>query len=398
MATTEVRYENGTTDYGEDSDEETLERWVAHPGDIQRILNLEKELERVKERARTEQESEREVTPSTDNDGSDDSLPNTCHMDGEEVTTMTSPTSLRIPPFGGTPGENLSSFFKMFHRAVRWVVYPRYPAGEEGRRQKEMDMALVIQDNFIGKALEESDAFPEAAYESVQAFKEALRQAFPQSETVAASKEDQRKVKALRFYETLSIIDPETGDRDPPELYVQRARWFRQYLPDTLHRRLAHLFLAGLHDVQLVYAIKSTIPADELTFDNVVERYQRCNATEWGQVVTLGPDEADALIRAPSATRVVAPRPEEKAENTLAQVVTEVMNRSIGAQEQMAQAMQTQSYQMAQLIGTVSTNSHPNSRPIPVVSALMPTSVFPTLRQPPRIVPVTTSSGESSGP
>jgi len=146
-----------------------------------------------------------------------------------------------------------------------------------------------------------------------------------------------------------------------------------------------------------MYAIKSTIPVNELTFENVVERYQRCNATEWGQVVTLGPDEADTLIRPPSATRVVAPRPEEKVENSLAQVVTEVMNRSIGAQEQMAQAMQTQSYQMARLIGTVSTNSHPNSHPIPVVIAPMPTSVFSTLRQPPRIVPVATSSGESSG-
>ena len=132
-------------------------------------------------------------------------------MDGEEVTTMTSPTSLRIPPFGGTPGENLSSFFRRFDRAVRWVVYPRYPAGEEGRRQKEMDMALMIQDNLIGKALEESDAFPEAAYESLQAFKEALRQAFPQSETVAASKEDQRKVKAV-FYIVQSVRPvPRTG-------------------------------------------------------------------------------------------------------------------------------------------------------------------------------------------
>jgi len=193
-----------------------------------------------------------------------------------------------------------------------------------------MDMALMIQDNLIGKALEESDTLPEAAYEFVPAFKDALRQAFPQSETVVASKEDQRKVKALRFYETLSIIDPETGDRDPPELYVQRARWFRQYLPDTRHCRLAHLFLIGLHDVHLMYAIKSTIPVNELTFDNVVERYERCNATEWGQVVTLGPDEADTLIRAPSATKAAVPRSEETAENRLAQVVTEVMNRSIG--------------------------------------------------------------------
>jgi len=37
-----------------------------------------------------------------------------------------------------------------------------------------MDMALMIQDNLIGKALEESAAFPEAASESMQAFKDAL--------------------------------------------------------------------------------------------------------------------------------------------------------------------------------------------------------------------------------
>jgi len=124
VATTEVRYENGTTGYGEDSAEETLERWVAHPGDIQRILNLEKELERVKERARKEQESEREVTPSTGNDGSGDSLPNTYHMDGEEVMTSASPTSLRIPPFGGTPCENLSSLFRRFDSGTVRSISP----------------------------------------------------------------------------------------------------------------------------------------------------------------------------------------------------------------------------------------------------------------------------------
>ena len=204
-----MRYENGKTDYEEDSDEETPERWVAHPGDIQHILSLQEELERTKERAREEHASEWEVTPSTDNDGSDNSLSDTYHMDAEEVTTMTIPTSLRTPPFGGTPGENLSSFFRRFDRAVRWVVHPRYSAGEEGRRQKEMDMALMIQDNLIGKALEESDTFPEAAYESA-GFQ-------GRSETgVPTIGNGGVKAKALSFYETLSIIDPETGDRDPP--------------------------------------------------------------------------------------------------------------------------------------------------------------------------------------
>jgi hypothetical protein len=30
-----------------------------------------------------------------------------------------------------------------------------------------------------------------------------------------------------------------------------------------------------------------TIPSDELTFDNEVERYQRCHVTEWGATSTL---------------------------------------------------------------------------------------------------------------
>ena len=71
-----------------------------------------------------------------------------------------------------------------------------------------------------------------------------------------------------------------------------------------------------------------------------------------------------ALVRVPSDVKVAVPMSEEAAENTLAQVVAEVMNQSIGAQEQMAQAMQTQSYQMARLIGMVSTNS----QPIPVLN------------------------------
>jgi hypothetical protein len=214
-------------------------------------------------------------------------------------------------------------------------VYPPYPPGEEGKKQKEVDMAGMLLNSLVGKALKEVDAFPEVAYESVEGFKDALRQAFPQSDTVVASKEEQRKVKAMRFYETLSIIDPETADRDPPELYIQRAKWFQQYLPDTLHRRLAHLFLAGLHDGQLVYSIKSSSPTDQLTFDNVVKIYQRCNATEWGPAVTLGPDEADTLIRAPSAARAAASK-EEPTESTLAQVMAEAMNQAIGAQEQIA--------------------------------------------------------------
>jgi hypothetical protein len=233
VAATEVRYDDEKTDSEEDSDEEVLERWVAYPQDIQRVLNLQEELERARERERDEQISERGVIPFTDNHGSEDISSITHHMNAEGAATMTTPTPLRIPPFGGAPGENLRNFFRRFDQAVRWVVYPPYPPGEEGKKQKEMDMAGMIQNSLVGKALEESDTFLEAAYESVEAFKEAPRQAFPQSETVVASKEDQRKVKALRFYETQSIIDPETGDRDPPELYVQRAKWFRQYLPDT---------------------------------------------------------------------------------------------------------------------------------------------------------------------
>jgi hypothetical protein len=160
-----------------------------------------------------------------------------------------------------------------------------------------MGMVLMIPDNLVGKALEVSDAFAEAAYDSVQAFKDALRQAFPQLETVVASMEDLRKVKELRFYQTLSIIDPETGGRDPPELYVQRARWFRQYLPETLHLRLAYLFLAGLHDQQLVYTIKATIPLGQLTFESVVDRFQRRCGTESPAITTLRQGEDGKEVR-----------------------------------------------------------------------------------------------------
>jgi len=180
VATTEVRYENGKTVSKQESDKKTLERWVAYPQDIQRVINLQEELECVSERARKEQASEREVTPFTDDGGSDDILSNTYHKGGEEATAMTSSTSLKIPPFGGTPGENLNSFFRRFDRAVRRVVYPPYPAGEEGERLNEMGMTLMMQDNLVGKSLEKSDAFPNAAYKSVQVFEDALRQAFAQ--------------------------------------------------------------------------------------------------------------------------------------------------------------------------------------------------------------------------
>jgi len=73
-------------------------------------------------------------------------------------------------------------------------------------------------------------------------------------------------------------------------------------------------------------------------------------------------------------------------------VVTEVVNRSIGAQEQIPRVMRTESYQMARLIGTVSTNS----QPILMMNTPTPTSVFPTLPRPPRIDPISTSSEESS--
>jgi len=50
----------------------------------------------------------------------------------------------------------------------------------------------MIQDNLIGNALERSDASPAAAYESVQGFQDAPRQAFPQSLTAVVSKDDRR--------------------------------------------------------------------------------------------------------------------------------------------------------------------------------------------------------------
>jgi len=124
-----------------------------------------------------------------------------------------SPTSVKIPPFGGTLGETLDSFLRRFDRAARWAVDPLHPNNAKVARQKELEMPLMLQDNLIGKAPEESEAFRETAYVSAQAFKKALKKAFPRSET-AVSKADQRRAKALRYYETLSIGDPETGEWD----------------------------------------------------------------------------------------------------------------------------------------------------------------------------------------
>jgi len=50
VATASVRYGSERSSNGSDSDQEVPERWVAYPQDIQRILSLQKELERVKER------------------------------------------------------------------------------------------------------------------------------------------------------------------------------------------------------------------------------------------------------------------------------------------------------------------------------------------------------------
>jgi len=75
----------------------------------------------------------------------------------------------------------------------------------------------------------------------VQAFKGALRQAFPQSETVVASKEDQRKVKALRFYETLSIIDQKPEIGIPPS-YTSSERDGSDSISQTLYIVVSHTY------------------------------------------------------------------------------------------------------------------------------------------------------------
>jgi len=137
--------------------------------------------------------------------------------DSEVATATTTPTSLEIPAFGGS-------------REKRWTassggLTERYDGQDTRgvrRGRNEMDMALIIQDKLIAKALEESGAFPEAASESVRTIKDAPRYAPQLSETVMGSKEDRRKVKSLRFHETVSIIDPATGDRFPQRVGFRR--------------------------------------------------------------------------------------------------------------------------------------------------------------------------------
>jgi hypothetical protein len=98
------------------------------------------------------------------------------------------------------------------------------------------------------------------------------------------SKANQRRAKPLRFYATLSTADPKMGDRDSRGLHLVSELVEAipcSYPPPSL----THLFLTGLHDPQLVYAIKMITPSDELTFGND----QHCHAT--GTITTFEPGE-----------------------------------------------------------------------------------------------------------
>jgi hypothetical protein len=58
------------------------------------------------------------------------------------------------------------------------------------------------------------------------------------------------------------------------------------------------LFLTGLHDQQLVYAIKATIPLGQITFENVVDRYQRrCATGESPATLTLDEREDGKVVQ-----------------------------------------------------------------------------------------------------
>jgi hypothetical protein len=106
--------------------------------------------ERVGRREGKEQFVEREVARKSDNEeGSEEVLAVVYGKEKEkEMETLLSCTSMRIRPPGGTQGENLESFLRRFDSTVRGAVYPLYPDNEKGARQKEMDMALMIQGNL----------------------------------------------------------------------------------------------------------------------------------------------------------------------------------------------------------------------------------------------------------
>jgi hypothetical protein len=72
-------------------------------------------------------------------------------------------------------------------------------------------------------------------------------------------KADQRRAKALRFYETLSIVGLGDGREGLFRGLHLATDDGKQYLPAVLHSRLTDLFLAGLHHSQLVYAIEVII-------------------------------------------------------------------------------------------------------------------------------------------
>lgn len=63
----------------------------------------------------------------------------------------------------------------------------------EPDREIPLDTAEAVQTTagyYDGKTLEESEAFLETEYDSVQAFKEALEQAFPQPEKAVPKAEE----------------------------------------------------------------------------------------------------------------------------------------------------------------------------------------------------------------
>jgi hypothetical protein len=189
----------------EESEDIVYQRATASSEDIRKVLTLQDELQRAIERERLEQVSGQETAPEVDYEGDRTSILTAT----ENTNVMSTPTLVKVQPFGGNTGESLESFFRRFDWAARWAAYPQYPAGEEGVLLKEMDTVMMMQHNLTGRAFAESETFSTATFASVTAFKEALERAFPRSGMVVP-KEDQRKVKALRYYETLSVIDPKT--------------------------------------------------------------------------------------------------------------------------------------------------------------------------------------------
>jgi hypothetical protein len=211
------------------------------------------------------------------------------------VADMPASVMVKIPPFAGKDDESLQMFFRRFDMAVRWTTFPVYPETQDGVLAKEQDTVLMMQNNLAGVALRESNGFLPTVYDSLERFKGALAELFPEQEREVSIME-MRQHKAIHNFAKLSIVNPD-GTRISPELYVARARWFKRFLPESYDRQLANRFLEGMANEDRRFGLASSIPAPDFSFATVVSRYRQAMQGVWVAESSGGvPEDDDELL------------------------------------------------------------------------------------------------------